>query len=66
MTSEKNIGKNCPDLELRYYIECSDKESSNFNDHGRKKRSPFVCQPLSEIERSKRTEMIKKILKTLK
>ena len=35
----KNIDKKCPDLEVRYYIECNEKINKS-----RKKRSPIVCR----------------------
>ena len=35
----KNKGKKCPDLEVRYYIECRDQLNES-----RRKRSPIVCQ----------------------
>ena len=39
----KNKGKNCPDLEISYYIECT--EQIDFQSiKNRKKRSPIVCE----------------------
>ena len=38
----KNKGKNCPDLEISYYIECT--EQIDFEAiKNRRKRSPIVC-----------------------
>lgn len=49
----KNKGKECPDLELRYYIECSDREGFDINKHIRKRRSPIVCQTGFGVEELK-------------
>ena len=35
----KNKGRDCPNLEVQYYIECLEKVPSS-----RKRRSPIVCQ----------------------
>ena len=35
----KNKDKKCPDLEVRYYIECNGKINNS-----RKRRSPIVCR----------------------
>ena len=43
----KNKGRDCPDLEVRYFIECSDMIDFDEIDHRRRKRSPIVCQPES-------------------
>lgn len=39
-----NIGQNCPDLEISYYIECSEEIDFNEIKNRRKKRTPVVCQ----------------------
>ena len=44
----KNVGSSCPDLELRYFIECLDQEGFDINHHVRNERSPFVCQAEEE------------------
>ena len=49
----KNKGKECPDLELRYYIECSDREGFDITKHIRTRRSPIVCQTGLGVEELK-------------
>ena len=53
---EKNKDKNCPDLELTYYIECSEKIENldlRENDIGRRGDPPIICQqePQQEINK---------------
>ena len=40
----KNEKTNCPDLEVRYYIECSEETDLSVIKYRRNRRSPIVCR----------------------
>ena len=40
----KNANINCPDLEVRYYIECLEETNFNAIKHVRNRRSPIICK----------------------